>query len=438
MWEGSTKIILKDTKTGKEEIRESKNVFKADNIASFCRSLGYYNSNIFNHSNVTNRPIWQTLVGGLFLFDSEVDTDAFMMPAGVKMIGNGSYGVYNNGSPREMGSWNDTESSASEDEIKLVWDFTTSQANGQIKSVCLTSDLGGYIGMGNPSGDVSSTKKALSNYVYTTANKTGRVALSGKKSILATHTRGTYSILRALNSGKIGYTVTSTYMDNIDLYARYDETVEIDAPDRDTAYDYPVITCTTYDDKEIIVVNSGSSHSSISAGGTFDVIVVNPLDGTCTKKTLTNITGETILCTLSSDSPYAIYPINENEYIMGGSGKLFYVNYLKNESTEIFSAYWAIDLDKITPLNDDLIYIRPFSSSNIYLFDKINMTLYPVNLTAKPTGYNSTQKVFTSSFFESAITYANPLYLATINNITPVTKSDTQSMKVIYTLNKAS
>ena len=93
----------------------------------------------------------------LLLKDSETVGNKFMSLGNV-MVGNGSYGVSNSGNPSELGSYNSQESSESGTEIVQVYDFATSQANGEISCVCLTSRVGGYIGYGNRSGQYHSSR----------------------------------------------------------------------------------------------------------------------------------------------------------------------------------------------------------------------------------------------------------------------------------------
>ena len=121
-------------------------------LQEFLRTYGYFGCDILNTDIVRNNSLWVNLLGGLFLFDTALDEDVnnIFMPAGVKMIGNGSKDVSNSGAVTEFGSYNSAESgSQSDGSIKLVYDFNTQQANGTIACDCLTSRMGGYIGMVN-------------------------------------------------------------------------------------------------------------------------------------------------------------------------------------------------------------------------------------------------------------------------------------------------
>ena len=270
IWKGSTKIILKDVNTGKEIVTEDENVFKADNIAASLRSMGYYNCVPFYNTSSYNEfskymaqnAIWKSLVGGIMLFDSTIPETAINMPAGVKMIGNGSYGRYNNGIPNELGSWNDVESSVSDGEITLVYDYTTQQANGTIKCVSLTSREGGYGGMGNQSGTKHSSNANL-GILMAQKGKSGRISKNGNY-IYRYFPSESYQHLKVYNSiinGAITVTRIPIYIESIDLCAdpynddlssNFDISIPTDSPYY-TNY-YSTSWCCEYDDNKIGLV----------------------------------------------------------------------------------------------------------------------------------------------------------------------------------------
>lgn len=111
--------------------------------------------------DVTN--IAQTMFGGVLLFENEIaeNVSTVFPPSNNKMVGNGCVGVLSSDSVSEMGSYNENESGWQQDgSYTQVYDFTTSQANGTISCICLSSELGGYIGFGNEnSNNEKSTKR---------------------------------------------------------------------------------------------------------------------------------------------------------------------------------------------------------------------------------------------------------------------------------------
>lgn len=90
----------------------------------------------------------------MLLFDTNIEEneDMFYPPANAKLIGCVAYGMQNNTTGKERGSYNQTESeiNLTDRYMKYVYDFQTSQANGTIACVCLTHLNGGYISYGSP------------------------------------------------------------------------------------------------------------------------------------------------------------------------------------------------------------------------------------------------------------------------------------------------
>ena len=95
---------------------------------------------------------WYNLLGGLVLFDTALteDADAIYPPAGTKPVGYGMSGDTNSYTGvSEWGIYNTQESDTSATDQKvMVWDFSTSHANGTIASVALTHRNTGLFGFG--------------------------------------------------------------------------------------------------------------------------------------------------------------------------------------------------------------------------------------------------------------------------------------------------
>lgn len=158
---GRTIIELTDVRTGKVRKYEDDNAFMDTNIEQKFRNFGIFKTSVLE--NFTSTPLWQKLCGGLLLLDSVVDSNANFVALGQKMTGRGYYGSSNNGSPVNLGSWNATESAVSSNAVQMVYDFTTSQGNGDIKAVCLTSDYCGRIGLGNQDDDYNTALRVSPN-----------------------------------------------------------------------------------------------------------------------------------------------------------------------------------------------------------------------------------------------------------------------------------
>lgn len=150
---GHTKIELTNEETGEKKILEEDNMItKALELYLAAGGIGGSTGNLLSDQAIMSQPAWQTLVGGLMLFGSRLEENAnnVLPNAGIQMIGNGAYGKVSNDEVTEMGSYNEKESGPQPDgSLKIVWDFTTSQANGTIHCACLSSVYGGTVGAGN-------------------------------------------------------------------------------------------------------------------------------------------------------------------------------------------------------------------------------------------------------------------------------------------------
>ena len=171
MLKGKTIIELTDVNTGKKEVHEDENMFTnaLNEIFSVMPQLldyeKIYNANSFNSANEGYYRLYQRLLGGILLFDKALPEDAnqIFAPTDANLVGCGVYDKQNNTSGTVRGNFNQTESelNISQRYMKFVYDFTTSQANGEIASVCLTSQAGGYTTYGS------------SDAVFNSANKNG-------------------------------------------------------------------------------------------------------------------------------------------------------------------------------------------------------------------------------------------------------------------------
>lgn len=160
---GHTIFELTNTETGE------KRVYKDDNMVTnfleqFCIPTGKlnYNLNAMFASYESQKTLTQPsnceldiepphcFTQGLLLFEDEIDEDAdnIWPRNGNKMIGQAGNSSYS-GANTKAGSYNSAESGPVENGYRYVWDFATSQANGQISCACLTTPWGAVLGTGN-------------------------------------------------------------------------------------------------------------------------------------------------------------------------------------------------------------------------------------------------------------------------------------------------
>ena len=97
--------------------------------------------------------IGKELFGGVMLFSKALTEDkTHVLPTGdeiASLVGYASYieGVIEGSTTK--GTYNAEESTFTDGEMKLVFDFDNAVANGDIASICLTSALGGKYGLKN-------------------------------------------------------------------------------------------------------------------------------------------------------------------------------------------------------------------------------------------------------------------------------------------------
>ena len=187
---GHSTIELRD-KSGKVERYDDDNMI-TNALQLYLNDLGEFNISPIYMTEVRENLIG-SLLGGVLAFDSHITENAnnIICPTGVGMTANGSYGVVSNDSVTEMGSYNSAESGwTSDGKYKLVWDYTTTQGNGIINCLCLTSANHGYIGEGNAT---SMTAKATSRSDYALCGTPQGVGVDGQAYIRRRTVRGSWA-----------------------------------------------------------------------------------------------------------------------------------------------------------------------------------------------------------------------------------------------------
>ena len=155
MLKGKTRIELTDVTTKEKKIIEHNNMI-TNAVADLCKSDGLTIAPI-NYSGIlgSNKLLFE-LFGGIFLWEDALDTSAlnYYLPGGNKCVGYGSKSVTKQSSiNKHHGIFNGNESGLQDDgSMKLVWDFATSQANGKISAISLTTKSAGMMGLGFGNG----------------------------------------------------------------------------------------------------------------------------------------------------------------------------------------------------------------------------------------------------------------------------------------------
>ena len=420
---GKTKIELYDVNTKIKKVVESENTFQSSVIADFLASMGENEREVASYD-------WHDIVGGIFLFDTAITAPASYMPSGVKMIGNGAYNVANSSLPNEMGSYNAVESSHSTSQIQMVYDFNTSQANGHIESVCLTSRIGGQIGYGNASG-----RKTDVNF---DTDQTADLTFTGNKcivnNILYTFTLSGDTLTvkkehRAISQGSVFRGLESSV--TVDLSSIKPSGATLSA------------------DLVAFPLNNGKIRlyspfiTSIAASGKVYYFDYDSSDDSVTKGELTNssahtLRGDNVAVTFTPDGYFATYDTDRYLQIFNVSTGIQAVDYRTEELLD-----WTRNGNYDFSPSDGLFV--SYGSKNGFMVDLTNYTVRPINITAsgdygiRNVRFPSHDALVFASGGDHPTFIKNPLYLATINNLgaDAVDKNATQSMKVTYTLTPA-
>lgn len=474
MLKGKTTIELTDVNTGEKKIYEDHNMvtnfanYLFKNIGGLWRKERFYgpNSNYYDQSYY---PYHTNMLGGLLLFDNEIDPkggETIFAPTNASMVGCGAYNFTSTNNVR--GSYNPSESyyNSQEKTMKYVYDFATNQANGTIKSVCLTSIQGGFGGYENPNNvrnDSSNNGQSYlcrNNYYDINFLISGNVLFAmdiGKEELYYHNITGTNSIdiiTRNANFYKKKI-LSSPYS----LTTKSTETYAIDINSM-------VYTAGFYDEKHNTLHVIGHTNYIWNNGVTLKVSKIDLTAKTVTNYTMTNDTGNDIqlfysqssepksqytyalvydnnFYLRSSSKPYGLYrkditgamethiicdwgdhSISIND-VVACNGRIFMVSNASRYSNES-------NVDVYNP-DTDVLTIAGMNGGNFFdgNYNYYRCTVIPCVDMNDIIKYSITK--ISSEAYTNFITLNN--YLATINNLeTPITKTNTNTMKVIYTI----
>ena len=473
---GKTTFELTDVNTGEVEVVEDTNMI-TNALQEMLTTYGYFGGDVLGV--IGSSPLWVNLLGGLLLFDTKLDENVnnIIMPAGVKMVGNGSYDISNSGSITELGSYNTSESGLQSDgSVKFVYDFSTSQANGSIACACLTSKIGGYIGMGNSNekrifnkdygfttfisnsnyqrhSSIDGSAQDVQHFLYASYNDNA-VYLNNPYNIKydASHAEQHWSTTKKIQILKVKAGFTSVGIKERLLLNQVAETYDIDIPQDILTYmgasTYLVYINADTDGNVFVIFNTGGAYLN---NGSFCWIMKIDRERNVTHYKFTNNVGSTI----NFERKKMVF---NGEYLFVYTNnspiKLYGIKY--SDSTQIIDVNWTLN-SRYTLFNIDKNLIGMFGnsydSSNYYaplVYDVVNNELRYCN----GKGGNSEdlyipfidkKGVYIYVYYSSG-TYGDsyfkvlkePRYLATINNLRePVVKTSSKTMKVTYTITEA-
>lgn len=475
MLKGKTTIELTDVNTGEKKVYEDHNMvtnfanYLFKNIGGLWQKSHFYDSSSNGYFAESYYPYHTNMLGGLLLFDNEIDPkggETIFAPTNANMIGCGAYNFTSTNNVR--GSYNPSESyyNSQEKSMKYVYDFATNQANGTIKSVCLTSIQGGFGGYENPNNVRNDSKSngqsfMFRNNYYTTNFLIGESFLFamniGKEELYYHNITSTTSI--DIITRKANFYKKRIFSSPYSVTTTSTETYAIDI--NSTSY-----TAGFYDEKHNTLHIVGHTSAVWDNGVTLKVSKVNLTNKTVENYTMTNDTGQNILLFYNNssepkswttkafvydnnfyftacNSPYGIYRKDTTGVIethkicdwstssstlvfgfIACNGRILIVsgtdNFYPNETiVDVYNP--DTDTLKISCMNGAKLFNERYYNrcTVIPCIDMNDMVKYAVSRN--------------SDFRTNFITLNN--YLATINNLeTPITKTNTNTMKIIYTI----
>lgn len=361
-------------------------------------------------------PIASKGLGGIFLFDGNLAENAnnIVFPADVHLVGYA--GQVANGSEKFAGSYNAVESQALSNGFKTVWDFSTAQANGTIASLARTNYKAGINGpfpvgfgvaLGSPRGKAiihednilyfgNGTTLYNARFPFMNFNVTDAL----KNIQWEVESEGDQEVnFGNLFNGGNGYAYICTGIaTNTFTY----QTVKLS----DLSFEVGDSVTVTVENSSF---NDGSrcifygGYAYISKGDKSGIYKVN----------LSNVADQTFI---SMPEGYQFDPW-DGMYVLGNGVVMVRIKNASDNSSSIGLLYPDNVLEHFTTLSERFVNDGYANRA----FSQLESLFYTVLYS-------------TASSASYMAAYAETNYLGTIANISPVTKTAAQSMKITYTL----
>lgn len=395
MLKGKSVIELTNVKTGEVERYENPNII-TDGVQKYINALFRFGG----HS--TSTVMWKEIFGGIRLYDNNLEAVAsnYLHPSVdvAKLTGYASITQKPSSTTDTMrGNLNTDETKALENGVQIVYDFATSEANGQIGCCCLTTDFGGQCGFYGGGSHV-----IYSDYDFGIDSKTGEIEFPQRSD--NSHSIRKYDDYMGLKSKSIIPRWLRTFEATAYRYAYY-------------IYGENALYLSTADGKTTFYIRNRETNELVKT--------------IATNENLSNIKGM------------------DAEYIIGytADGKQIFVQEIANASNLRKKAFeWQTDYSSPTSVNDfwGRMANGDFVVNNVQFSPK---SLQGQKIVSIFSAYNSNYYYsdyvdfdwlsFRRSTRTSSGFYAgkNENMLFTINNLeTPVTKTADKTMKITYTL----
>ena len=459
MLKGKTIIELTDVKTGKVERHESDNMI-TNALNHIFEPLGHYKtaSRLFTSSDMI--PFYQNLLGGLLLFDGEIQENAEQLfaPASVNLTGCGVYGRQNDTTNTCRGDYNMTESEVnlSSKYVKFVYDFGTSQGNGNIACVALTSKRAGYCGYGAKdatyvNGDYVSlipSDNVISFMGQSNCSRRGGSNTLGVTQFLfAVDAENDVLWYLRVNSAKSisivkrkGYFKSVGVFDTPSSSGKLIETIDLE--DMTTGLYNTGTIYYNYVDSEKCVYVYSSSNSYVDARAAFNIIKINIQNNSITEYPMTNETNERIYLN------YGYSFVDGGFIYVRGYDRYKIFKIAVGNSSDVRAIAWPSDCQ--SSYNEPCFAYggRIFYDARSHSYTDNGDRLMVLNTETEEMLRTESRYIYGNlssgeqcgvpvighpeCIWEFGYVIYPGIYLATINNIEPVTKTADKTMKVTY------
>lgn len=464
MIKGKTIIELTDVHTGEVERHEDDNMV-TNALNKIFEPIGHLKD--YEILLKTYVPYYEKLLGGILLFDNAIEenVDNIYAPANAGLVGCGVYNLQNGSSGTARGNFNVTESEVDYKNkyVKYVYDFSTSQGNGTIACVCLTSKPGGFTSYGSKDTSTSSDSNSdpfllISSRipVYVESAGTGGITLD-KTSLFRLNSEFIFAIdpMKDLvfyfkfNSEKsISIVSRKAYLKSVSLFenpiTQKPLVDSITLTDLENGLIGTSFVSYNYNDEEKALYIISFGNSTLPASGKIEIIKIEYDSWNISEYQLLNETGDQLdtrnnyvfgyygfLYIASYREPYNLYKINMQDSsdvtvldkyadsvkyfgspVLAAAGRIFY-NYPNSSK-----GYGRVNIVNTERNCVDLAESYGLMGTNTNIFT------YTPFIDQKNTYY--------ASNVSGSVYFFGP-YLATINNLSsPVVKTADKTMKITY------
>lgn len=450
---GHTKITLRDAKTGKiTDTREKDNL-----ITDALQNI--FANNIFGAINYADLTPLTKMLGGIMIFEDPLTANASnTMPpndSDNKLIGHAGQTAYS-GPSTKRGSPNGVLSGEIQggDGYKFVFDFPTTAANGQISAISLTHANGGDLGL-TPEAAITGvsmltastnkTKDFLANGNITFAdanyflmsidieNETGRRALLDGDE-LTINDIAICLLNQGVNDAIAEAKITDTH--TVQLTRSYN-------------VNYAAVCC---DDDYIYVVQSNSDGGSTLYIDKIDVLTWTATDASITDASLLLSQSQLYSGSLRAAGYLNRVIVSDGYLYWPKQGKLTYYKINLTNTADIVELTThleeaAKEEDGLNEINAGLIAGRNFIINGDHIYPQAEVLPSFVYSTYGISQYTTIKylrdgnlfycQAFYNDVYSVAIYTAKAypiVYLATIQNITPIIKTPDKTMQIEYSI----